>query len=212
MSDTFAQKLRLAVDGGYRKCAMQLLHEGLAYPFVVTSSFSAPLGLESTAFQVAEERGDLPLLMHMAAKPGRATRWAKKFLACAGDVVDVPVESREIIRRSLRIDSLMGLEIFLTCGYELKLDDVDEIMRMAMLSPNRHLKTFQFCLAVALDKFTDDAEWKARLSAWLGSVFEANHNRGGNFDEVALVRTLLGAGADPNGRVKVGDRHPFLTG
>lgn len=155
-------------------------------------------------FDAALRRGDLELMLKMAAKPG--TQWTQRFLLSRNQIVAVPCEGRESIplvtsplfggRSDLA--SIEGLEIMMMYGYELKDGDFDLLFPHAIYR-QRHMKLLKLALAVSA---LGSGEWKLQqaIDAYLGALlpWDMRWNQTSTLDTLELVRILLKSGVNPN--------------
>jgi len=144
-----------------------------------------------TPFEDAHRRGDVEMMLKMAAKPGCS--WTKRFLVSQGRVVDVPEEGRPNIITEASFFSfcrpcdptMAGLEIMSMFGYKLDMQDCDKIAFEGSSGSEDDEQLFKFCIAIA---GAGNEELEQSMSRKLES------EECGEYAEM-----LLKAGADPNG-------------
>jgi hypothetical protein len=197
--------IRQAIRNNDRDLALQLIEQG-------HDPFKSPGDLmicidEITAFHEASARGDVGLLLAMAAEPG--SPWTKRFLVCSSEIVEAPTQGRRCIpslsgecgesffQDALTV-SMEGLEVACMYGYTLKTRDfAGSILLQAMGGDPRKVQMFKFGLAVGRGEHE-----KLCLEQCLGNAIGGDNScffNGSHPTSYELARILLKAGANPNG-------------
>ncbi|CAB9524020.1 expressed unknown protein [Seminavis robusta] len=193
--------VREALRSGDRDNVLKLIKEGTD-PFAYPTSFFG-LGEESTVFHEASSRGDVEMMLAMAAEP--ETEWKGRFLLSVQQVVDSPSKGRSCIPTATGSSgnffmfgqglSFEGLEILMTYGYCLKRRDFEGICGLWARDPPKYLRMLKLCLATTKRE-------KLNLNSCLGLAIGGAHGcfiNGRQPSSLELAEILLKAGADPDG-------------